>query len=209
MNVMFKPSNLFFGILHWFLRPCVMRASLPSEMVPLEICRAELDLQGWGILKVWSDDAPLLKTFFSGSPQIAFNAPINHQIHISVWNLYGKRQYVLDTRTARDERWVNPNRLFQHHNAQSLKLKPLPKEKELAQWLNPVLKPPPQPSKQFAAVNPSHVWSAKAHIPASQPIDVTALKRPTLTFDSPRVKLSLDELQQRENRISILRTPGP
>ena len=133
MNIMSKASSHFFGIHHWFLRPCVTRASLPTEMVPVEICRADLDLQGWGILKVWSNESSLLKTFFSGSPQIGFNAPINQKIQITVWNLFGRRQYVLDTRAARDERWVNPNRLFQHHNAQSLKLKPFPKEKELVQ----------------------------------------------------------------------------
>lgn len=215
---MFNASHFSFGLSQWFSRPGVTAAQMPQEITPMGFCGVELDLHGWGLLKAWSGHAPLLWTTFRGPTQLGFNAPLDQPVRISVWNLFGARHYQLDTQTARIERWVNPSRLFQHHEAQSPVLKALPKERTLDQWSSPGLPALPHPSDQIAAPHvsarfavqpPQRVWSLNVSLSDATPVEVAGLNAAPLSFDSPRVNVSLDELHLREQRMSVFRTPGP
>lgn len=117
-------NRLHAMLVHWFSPPSLLAAGMPSEIIPTGLVSLDLNVRGWGWVRLDGPDAPGSRTWFPGDRRLTLFLPVGTQPLLRLTNLWGSRQYQVDARPQRTEVWAPYSSRFRLKPPSDVEIKP-------------------------------------------------------------------------------------
>lgn len=110
--------------------PTLVRAIMPSEIIPQGLVSLELELNGWGWLQLESLEDPQPQIWFWQSQVLTLFVPVGSRPILKLHNIWGSCRYQIDAIALRTEVWLPHESSFRFDLPNSAKLS-LPEQKTI------------------------------------------------------------------------------
>lgn len=182
----YKPSRL----LRWFEGPRLLLATMPNEIIPQGLVTLELNLAGWGWVRLEGAGRREPRKWFWCDQDLTLFVPVGSHSILTVGNLWGTRRYQVDATTQREEVWVPHGHcfLFKLPDSASANLPSGPLESPTHAW-------------RAAGINAPGNGHWRVHLPTDRTVTLPAsphpVSMPVLQLEDWRTTAPMDALDRR------------
>jgi len=99
--------------LKWFAPPRLKSHLMASEIVAVGQASLDVEVKGWGFVRLIKPGEAPCRLWFLGQRKINYFVSVGTQPVLELVNIFGRRRYVADARTDRQELWIPYETLYQ------------------------------------------------------------------------------------------------